>query len=108
MDVKESTEDMVGNKEYPNLSEELKKVVEKVTDEKPLDVIEITDAEKLQSARLELSFLKVQQEIEIKNKIAQNIQRSYPQFVNTLAKKYAIDQTVYVFDAVEANFKRKK
>lgn len=77
--------------------------------EEPLpDVIETTTDEKLQSARLELSFLKTQQEIERLKQVAANIQRGYPQFVDNLANKYKVDKTQYSFDAVEGNFKRKK
>jgi len=77
--------------------------------EEPLpDVVDTTTDEKLQSARLELSFLKTQQEIERLKQVAANIQRGYPQFVDNLANKYKVDKTQYSFDAVEGNFKRKK
>jgi hypothetical protein len=99
-------------KENPYIPEYLKPALEalpkqEVTAE-PAPVIDTTDAEKLQAARIEVSFLKTQQEIERQKQLAQNLQRGFPQFVENLAKKYHVDMQSYFFDAAEGNFKRKK
>lgn len=108
-----NTEDVQVPKENPYLSEETKKSIEELSittvEIDPLpEVVETTTEEKLQSTRIELSFMKSQQEIERQKQISQSIQRGFPQFVNNLASKYKIDMNKYSYDAVEANFKRKK
>lgn len=98
---------------YKKQLEEMPKAepVAEVKKEEPAplpDVVDITTEEKLQSTRIELSFLKTRQQIEQLNQMAENIQRGYPQFIANLVKKYKVDMNFYTYDAVEAKFTRKK
>lgn len=69
--------------------------------------IAITDAENLALTKMELQFVKVQMEIKRLGDEAKAIQETYPKQIATLVKKYAIDETTHVFNAIEGAFTKK-
>lgn len=70
--------------------------------------VDITDAEKVVATKLENEFLKAEVEINRLKKIQENVSKQFPQFVESLVKKYAVNPVTHVFDNVELAFKKKQ
>ena len=71
------------------------------------DRIEITAEEKLFATRLENEFLKANLEKQRQEKIIENAQKSFPQFIDGLVKKYAINPITHQFHNLELAFTKK-
>lgn len=67
----------------------------------------ITAEEKLQVRQLENEFLKAQMETTRLQTIMQNLQKSFPAYIEMLKNKYKVDISKYNFDAVALQFTRK-
>ena len=82
---------------------EVKEVVAKV-EEKLRQ--EITDAEKVIVTRMENEYLKATLELQRLQTQVSTIQKNYPAYIESLAKKYGIEIKDFTFDAIELLFKK--
>ena len=69
--------------------------------------IEISTEEKLFGAKLENEFLRANMEIQRLTKIVENAQKQFPQFIEGLVKKYAINPATHQFHNIEQVFVKK-
>ena len=85
---------------------EFEKVAEKVEEKTKAAVIEISTEEKLFLRETELEFLKAQMEIQRISKITEAKSKEYQTFIEGLYKKYLVEKSEYVFDAVSNSLKK--
>lgn len=102
-DVKASTESLAAKAETA-----AKAVEEKVVKFATAALVQITADEKLIVTKMENEYLKAQVEITRLSTVQQNVQKNFPQYVESLVKKYAINPATHVFDNIELVFKKKQ
>lgn len=86
---------------------EVKAVVDKAKKFATEAKIKITDAENLALTKMENEFLKAQMDFRMIQDKIKAIQEAYPKQIAELVKKYTIDETTHIFNAIEGAFTKK-